>query len=76
MVFLRNFSDKSKVVIQSMVEMAKRLHLGTLAEGVETKEHLDFLKEIGCDRVQGYYYSKPLPYEEVMKVLEDKGITA
>ena len=76
MVFLRNFSDKSKVVIRSMVEMAKRLHLGTLAEGVETKEHLDFLKEIDCDRVQGYFYSKPLPYEEVMKVLEDKGITA
>lgn len=76
MVFLRNFSDKSKVVIQSMVEMAKRLHLGTLAEGVETKEHLDFLKEIGCDRVQGYFYSKPLPYEEVMKVLEEKGVSA
>ena len=76
MVFLRNFTEKSKVVIQSMVEMAKNLHLGTLAEGVETKEHLDFLKKIGCDRVQGYYYSKPLPYDEVMKALEEKGISA
>jgi diguanylate cyclase (GGDEF)-like protein len=76
MVFLRNFTEKSKVVIQSMVEMAKRLHLGTLAEGVETQEHLEFLKAIGCDRVQGYYFSKPLPYDEVMKVLEEKGISA
>jgi len=76
MVFLRNFTEKSKVVIQAMVEMAKHLHLGTLAEGVETQEHLDFLKEIGCDLVQGYYFSKPLPYDEVIKVLEEKGISA
>ena len=74
LVFLRNFTEKSKVVIQSMVEMAKRLNVGTLTEGVETQEHLDFLKEIGCDLVQGYYYSKPLPYDEVMKVLEEKGV--
>ena len=76
LVFLRNFTEKSKVVIQAMVGMAKRLHLGTLSEGVETKEHLDFLKEIGCDLAQGYYFSKPLPYDEVMKVLEEKGISA
>ena len=76
MIFLRNFTEKSKVVIHAMVEMAKHLHLGTLTEGVETKEHLDFLKEIGCDLAQGYYFSKPLPYDEVMKVLEEKGISA
>lgn len=74
MIFLRNFTEKSKVVIHAMVEMAKHLHLGTLTEGVETKDHLDFLKEIGCDLAQGYYFSKPLPYDEVMKVLEEKGI--
>ena len=76
MIFLRNFSEKSKVVIHAMVEMAKHLHLGTLTEGVETKEQLEFLKEVGCDLAQGYYFSKPLPYDEVMKVLEEKGITA
>ena len=74
MVFLRNFTKKSKMIIQSIVDMAKRLNAGTLTEGVETQEHLDFLKEIGCDLVQGYYFSKPLPYDEVMKVLEGKGI--
>jgi diguanylate cyclase (GGDEF)-like protein len=76
MIFLRNFSEKSKVVVQSMVEMAKRLKLGTLTEGVETREQLEFLREVGCDLVQGYYFSKPLPYGEVVKVLENKGITA
>lgn len=74
MMFLRNFTEKSKVIIRAIVEMAKLLHIGTLSEGVETKEHLDFLKEIGCDRVQGYYYSKPLPYDEVMAVLKEKGV--
>lgn len=75
MLFLRNFSEKSKVIIQTIVELAKRLNVGTLSEGVETKEHLDFLKEIGCDLVQGYYFSKPQPYDDVMKTLEEKGIT-
>ena len=74
MMFLRNFTEKSKVIIHAIVEMAKLLHIGTLSEGVETKEHLDFLKEIGCDRVQGYYFSKPLPYDEVMAVLKEKGV--
>ena len=74
MMFLRNFTEKSKVIIRAIVDMAKQLHVGTLSEGVETKEHLDFLKDIGCDRVQGYYYSKPLPYDEVMAVLKEKGV--
>lgn len=76
MIFLRNFTAKSKVIIQSVVEMAKNLGLGTLTEGVETEEHLNFLRKIGCDRLQGYYFSKPLPYGEVMQVLKAKGITA
>jgi len=76
MIFLRNFSEKSKVIIQSIVEMAKRLNTGTLSEGVETSEHLEFLRKAGCDRVQGYFYSKPLPYDEVMQVLKEKEIFA
>ncbi len=74
MIFLWSFTEKSKMIIQSIVDMAKRLHSGTLTEGVETKEHLDFLKSVGCDRVQGYYFSKPLPYDEVMAVLKEKGV--
>ena len=74
MIFLRSCTEKSKMIIQSIVDMAKRLHSGTLTEGVETKEHLDFLKSVGCDRVQGYYFSKPLPYDEVMAVLKEKGV--
>ena len=44
--------------------MAKRLGIHTLAEGVETKEQYEFLKRIGCELIQGYYFSKPLPLED------------
>ena len=43
-----------------------------IAEGVETKEQLDFLKSIGCHVIQGYYYSRPLPIEEFEEFMKDK----
>ena len=43
--------------------MAKRLGLQTIAEGVETIGQLEYLQEEGCDEIQGYFYSKPLPAE-------------
>jgi diguanylate cyclase (GGDEF) domain len=56
---------KSKVIIASIVDMAKKLGIHTLCEGVETKENLDFLKEVGCEKIQGYYFSKPLSYSDL-----------
>ena len=60
MLFLSNMSYRSKKIIASIVNMAKSLGIHTLAEGVETHEQVEFLKEIGCEMLQGYYYSKPL----------------
>ena len=40
-----------------------------VAEGVETKEQFDFLRKLGCDQIQGYYFSKPIPSSEVVKLL-------
>ncbi len=74
MEFLRKFDTKSKLIVKSVIDMCKALGVRTLCEGVETKEHLDFLKENGCDRIQGYYYSKPLPYEEVIAELAKREI--
>lgn len=51
-------------MIKAMIGMAKGLRLKTIAEGVETEEQLNLLKENNCDYLQGYYYSKPLPYQE------------
>ena len=66
MNFLRNFdkTPKSRVIIASIVDMAKRLGIHTLAEGVETREQYEFLKNIGCELIQGYYFAKPTPIED------------
>lgn len=74
MAFLSNFNDASRTIIRSTVRMAKNLGLKTLAEGVETKEQLEFLKGIGCEKVQGYYYGKPQPLRETMKNMQAKGV--
>ncbi len=65
MKFLRRFDQKSKQLIRSIISMAKELKLETLAEGVETQEQYDFLREIGCGKVQGYLFSRPLPQDEL-----------
>ena len=75
MAFLRNFNEKSKVIVKCMVDMAKQLNIRTLTEGAETKEQVDFLSDVGCERIQGYYYGKPLPYDELMAHLKEKGIS-
>ena len=46
------------------------MRISSVAEGVETGEQLDRIKEIGCDYVQGYFYSKPLPIKEFEQYLE------
>ncbi|SFG10146.1 diguanylate cyclase (GGDEF) domain-containing protein [Lachnospiraceae bacterium C7] len=76
MKFLKDFdtNEKSREILVSIVNMAKRLGIGTLAEGVETQAQLDFLRSIGCDRVQGFYYSKPVPYKNTIRMLENKKI--
>ena len=68
MNFLRSFetNPKSAVVIRSIVNMAKELGLHTLAEGVETEEQFAFLREIGCEKVQGYLFSPPLPMDQAI----------
>lgn len=60
---LRYFNEDSRKIIRSIVLMAKTMGIHVLAEGAETKEHVDFLRAIGCEKIQGYYYSRPLPYE-------------
>lgn len=74
MAFLRNFDEKSKTIVRYIISMANKLNIGTLCEGVENKEHIDFLKEAKCGKLQGYFYSKPLPYDELMKIMKEKNL--
>lgn len=57
-----------------IISMAHKLDLEVIAEGVETKLQLDTLKKYNCDKVQGYYYSKPVPEEQAFLLLESKGV--
>lgn len=61
MSFLKQLSDnpRTRIIIASVINMAKRLGLVTLAEGVETQEQYDFLLEIGCEILQGFLFGKP-----------------
>lgn len=55
---------EDRAIVTTIITLGKSLGLKTIAEGVETKEQLDFLKENRCDEVQGYYFSKPLNVED------------
>ena len=74
--FMENMmlSDKGKLILEQVVAMSNKLGLELLAEGVETKEQVDLLRSIGCDQVQGYYYAKPMPAEEVFALLKEKNV--
>ena len=73
MQFIQSFGQnrKNPVIIKKLVEMAYALGIDTLAEGVETKEQIQFLKEIGCDKLQGFYYSRPHPYSIEDEIARD-----
>lgn len=62
--------DKStRVIMESIILMAKKLGFETVAEGVETQEQYDYLKSIECDIIQGFLLGKPMPREEIEKLL-------
>jgi len=59
------YSQESVSVVKAIILLAKTFHLNLTAEGVETKEQLEFLQKEACDEIQGYYYSKPLSLEDL-----------
>ena len=65
--FVRNLGQRNRLIIQSVIELAQKLHLRTIAEGVETLNHAEFLLGAGCQLAQGYYFSSPLSPEAYAK---------
>ena len=63
-------ADRDKRIISHIISMAKDLNISVLAEGVETMQQKEFLKESHCDMIQGYYYAKPMPSKKFELLLE------
>ena len=57
-------------IVSTMLDLAKRLRLETTAEGVEDKQCLELVQKLGCDRIQGYIYSRPLNLEALIQQAE------
>lgn len=66
------YNPKNKAVIQGIVLIANSLNLKTIAEGVETQEQYEFIKQLGCDEIQGYYFHKPYPLKEAEQLFKAK----
>ncbi|MDR1874177.1 MAG: EAL domain-containing protein [Synergistaceae bacterium] len=60
--------ERSKIIIRHIISMAKDLGIEVVCEGVETEEQMKFLRACGCDYAQGYYYARPMPFEEYKKI--------
>lgn len=74
-VFLKEgeMQENDRIIISCVVDMAKRLKITSLCEGVETQEQCNYLKEVGCQMQQGFYFSRPIPQEVFEKPLEEEG---
>ena len=63
--FIRSLADfRSRVVVEQLIKMANRMHINPIAEGVENLQQIKLLKKMGCRTFQGYYYARPMPFDE------------
>ena len=65
-------NERQQIILSSIIEMAKKLNIAVLCEGVENDSQNEFLRRIGCDMVQGYYYSKPLSEEDFVEYIKTR----
>jgi EAL domain-containing protein (putative c-di-GMP-specific phosphodiesterase class I) len=75
MEFVRGISTESQkdiAIIKSIIQIAKNLRIEVLAEGVETEEQYKYLRDNGCDIIQGYYFYRPMPASEAESILKSK----
>lgn len=63
-------SDKDLAIVETIINFAHRFNLKTIAEGVENKNQVEILQKLKCDYLQGYYFYKPMPFEEIKKILK------
>ncbi|WP_461204865.1 EAL domain-containing protein [Clostridium sp. DL1XJH146] len=69
-----NINKKDEAIIKLTLNLIKEFGFEVIAEGVETLEQAEFLRKLGCDEIQGYYYYKPMPWKLVEMAIEEKEI--
>ena len=73
--FNENFNTKNgRQIIETIIDLAQKINLLVVAEGVETLEQVEFLQKINCDMIQGYYFSKPLTIEDFEKLYDKQEV--
>lgn len=60
-----NLGEREKIILRSIINMAKQLNISLIAEGIENSVQLEWVKELECDYVQGYYFTKPMDFENI-----------
>lgn len=67
----KSLEESQKIIIRAVIEMASKLHMRTVCEGVESSEQNEFLTSIGCDMIQGFFYQKPMPESDFYDYLTE-----
>ena len=62
----------SRAIVATIVYLAKNLKLSTVAEGIESKAELEFMRKLGCHQYQGFFFSRPVPGNEIVELLTRK----
>ena len=63
-------SPRANAILRFMLELSDALNMGVVVEGVETKPQIDILAGLGCEDIQGFYFSRPLPVPDFRTLLE------
>ena len=69
-----NRDKDSLAIVDAIIGLAKSLHLKVTAEGIEEKNHVQYLRENNCDEGQGFFYGKPMPNSEFEQLLLDQAV--
>lgn len=67
-------TDKTEILLESVISLSRKLNIKTVSEGVETQQHVDLLVKLGCDLVQGYYFAKPMPVPQLETLLDSEDL--
>lgn len=60
--------EKDEAIAKTIIHLAHSLGMKVIAEGVEKKDHVEILKEVNCEKAQGYYFSRPVPIESIIEM--------